>query len=51
MDQHLPLQPADECMLSLQLLLLLQQRLLHLLQPLLAVLAQLLLQTQLSLSL
>lgn len=50
-DQYLPLQPADERVLSLQLLLLLQQRLLQLLQPQLAVLPQLLLQTQLSLSL
>lgn len=51
MEAYLSLQSADEDLLSLQLLLLLQQRLLQLLHPQLAVLAQLLLQAQLGSSL
>lgn len=51
MEAYLSLQSADEDLLSLQLLLLLQQRLLQLLHPQLAVLTQLLLQAQLSSSL
>lgn len=51
MEAYLSLQSADEDLLSLQLLLLLQQRLLQFLHPQLAVLTQLLLQAQLGSSL